>query len=65
MTLQATAIRRPGSDSPLDEAQLAVVAFLARYGGRTLEAYRHDLRTYFPVGTRQPAHGARRHSASR
>jgi hypothetical protein len=27
-----------------DEAQLAAVSFLARYSGRTLEAYRHDLR---------------------
>jgi site-specific recombinase XerD len=29
------------------EAELAAAAFLARYGGRTLEAYRHDLRTFF------------------
>jgi hypothetical protein len=28
----------------LGEDQLAAVAFLARYSGRTLEAYRHDLR---------------------
>jgi integrase/recombinase XerD len=49
MTLQATetAIRLSGPDVPVDEAQLAVVAFLARYSGRTLEAYRHDLRMYF------------------
>ncbi len=32
---------------PPDEAQLAAAAFLARYSGRTLEAYRHDLRYYF------------------
>ena len=31
----------------LDEAQVAAAAFLARYSGRTLEAYRHDLRYYF------------------
>jgi site-specific recombinase XerD len=31
----------------IDEAQLAAAAFLARYGGRTLEAYRHDLRGFF------------------
>jgi site-specific recombinase XerD len=31
----------------LDEDQLAAVAFLARYRGRTLEAYRHDLRALF------------------
>ncbi len=30
-----------------DPAQLAVAAFLARYSGRTLEAYRHDLRGFF------------------
>jgi hypothetical protein len=31
----------------LGEDQLAAVAFLARYRGRTLEAYRHDLRALF------------------
>jgi site-specific recombinase XerD len=31
----------------LGEDQLAAVAFQARYSGRTLEAYRHDLRTLF------------------
>ncbi len=30
-----------------DEAQLVAVAFLARYSGRTLDAYRHDLRNLF------------------
>jgi len=30
-----------------DEAHVAAAAFLARYSGRTLEAYRHDLRYYF------------------
>lgn len=30
-----------------DDADLAVGAFLARYSGRTFEAYRHDLRTFF------------------
>jgi integrase/recombinase XerD len=29
------------------ETQLAAVAFLARYSGRTLDAYRHDLRGFF------------------
>jgi site-specific recombinase XerD len=49
MTLQAseTAVRRPDPDTPLDEAQLAAVAFLARYSGRTFEAYRYDLRVFF------------------
>ena len=31
----------------VDEAELAAVAFLARYSGRTLEAYRQDLRYFF------------------
>ena len=31
----------------VDEAELAAVAFLARYNGRTLEAYRQDLRFFF------------------
>ena len=30
-----------------DQAELAAVAFLARYSGRTLDAYRHDLRSLF------------------
>lgn len=29
------------------EDQLAAAAFLARYSGRTLEAYRYDLRYFF------------------
>ena len=36
-----------------DEAQVAAAAFLARYNGRTLEAYRHDLRYYFQWATDQ------------
>ncbi len=32
---------------PVDEAKLAAVAFLARYSGQTLDAYRHDLRNLF------------------
>ena len=31
----------------VDEAELAAGAFLARYQGRTLEAYRYDLRAFF------------------
>ena len=34
-------------ESTPDEAQLAAAAFLARYRGRTLEAYRYDLRSFF------------------
>ena len=39
----ATIIEDPG----FDEAQVAAAAFLARYLGRTLDAYRYDLRTFF------------------
>ena len=42
-----TTVERPGSGFELDEGQLAAASFLARYSGRTLEAYRHDLRGYF------------------
>jgi site-specific recombinase XerD len=35
----------PGLEA--DQAQLAAASFLARYSGRTLEAYRHDLRGFF------------------
>lgn len=38
---------RLGSNPGFDEAQLAAAAFLARYDGRTLDAYRHDLRVFF------------------
>lgn len=38
---------RSQQDAPFDEAQLAAAAFLARYSGRTLDAYRHDLRMFF------------------
>jgi len=41
---------------PPDEAQPAAAAFLARYNGRTLEAYRHDLRYYFQWATDQHLH---------
>jgi integrase/recombinase XerD len=43
----ATTIRAPGFEFEVDEAQLAAVSFPARYSGRTLEAYRHDLRGFF------------------
>ena len=32
---------------PPDEAELAAAAFLSRYQGRTLDAYRYDLRAFF------------------
>jgi integrase/recombinase XerD len=47
----ATTIRVPGVEFEVDEAQLAAVSFLARYSGRTLEAYRHDLRGFFQWAT--------------
>jgi integrase/recombinase XerD len=34
-------------DPLFDEAEVAAAAFLARYSGRTLDAYRYDLRTFF------------------
>jgi integrase/recombinase XerD len=43
----ATTIQVPERDALFDKAQLAAAAFLARYSGRTLDAYRHDLRTFF------------------
>lgn len=39
-------------DPIFDEAQLAAAAFLARYSGRTLDAYRYDLRTFFQWAAR-------------
>ena len=42
-----TTIQPPKPNYLADEAQLAAAAFLARYSGRTLDAYRHDLRGYF------------------
>jgi integrase/recombinase XerD len=46
MTTIESTIRAPGAEYEVDEAQLAAVSFLARYNGRTLEAYRHDLRGF-------------------
>jgi len=42
-----TTVEPPSDDFVIDDAQLAAVAFLARYSGRTLDAYRHDLRGFF------------------
>jgi integrase/recombinase XerD len=51
-TLEATTTTVWGvEDETFDEAQLAAVAFLARYSGRTLDAYRHDLRAFFQWAT--------------
>jgi len=48
-TLESTtmSIQAPEREVLVDEAQLAAAAFLARYSSRTLDAYRHDLRTFF------------------
>jgi site-specific recombinase XerD len=42
-----TALDAFESSNDCDDAELAVGAYLARYSGRTFEAYRHDLRTFF------------------
>ncbi len=39
--------RATKGDGLIDEAGLAAAAFLARYQGRTLDAYRFDLRAFF------------------
>ena len=49
MTTVATSttdLQVPDEAFAIDDAQLAAVAFLARYNGRTLDAYRHDLRSF-------------------
>jgi integrase/recombinase XerD len=43
----ATTLQRLDTDSAFGDADLAAAAFLARYSGRTLDAYRHDLRAFF------------------
>jgi integrase/recombinase XerD len=47
MTTITTTIERPRGEFAVDPAELAAIAFLARYSGRTLDAYRHDLRNLF------------------
>jgi integrase/recombinase XerD len=49
----ATTIRTPRVEFEVDEAQLAAISFPARYSGRTLVAYRHDLRGFFQWATDQ------------
>jgi integrase/recombinase XerD len=44
-------LSRPIEDSTINEAELAAAAFLARYQGRTLDAYRYDLRAFFQWAT--------------
>jgi len=38
------AARELSSEDPRSEAEMAAAAFLTRYAGRTLEAYRYDVR---------------------
>ena len=38
--------RSAGQQQRIDEAELAAAAFLARYQGRSLDAYRYDLRAF-------------------
>jgi integrase/recombinase XerD len=45
--VNAATVERPGDRFERDEAEPAAASFLARYSGRTLEAYRHDLRGFF------------------
>ena len=40
-----------GREDPFDEGQVAAAAFLARYSGRTLDAYRFDLHSFFQWAT--------------
>jgi integrase len=47
ITSPSSAVQSPFDDAGFDEAQLAAASFLARYRGRTLGAYRHDLRGFF------------------
>ena len=46
-SITASTIQLPEPESLPDESELAAAAFLARYSGRTLDAYRHDLRGFF------------------
>jgi integrase/recombinase XerD len=38
-------------ESLFDKAEVAAAAFLARYSGRTFDAYRYDLRTFVQWAT--------------
>ena len=59
-----SALQRPYCEFEVDEAQLAVAAFLARYSGRTLDAYRHDLRGFFQWAAECRPRRARRDPAA-
>ena len=52
--IPVTSLSRPfDRHIPLDDAELAAAAFLSRYQGRTLDAYRYDLRAFFQWATDQ------------
>jgi site-specific recombinase XerD len=45
--LTANPLAAAAPADPLEEAHVAAAAFLTRYHGRTLDAYRHDLQVFF------------------
>ena len=51
ITAPTTVIEPPFESSAFDEAQMAAASFPARDSGCTLDAYRHDLRGFFPWAT--------------
>jgi site-specific recombinase XerD len=51
LTTSAPTFAHRCSETSASEAELAAAAFLSRYSGRTLEAYRHELRTFFQWAT--------------
>jgi hypothetical protein len=42
-----TVLKSAAEKDLFDDAQMAAVAYLARYSGRTLETYRYDVRVFF------------------
>ena len=52
LTATITTMELPEPEARFDEAQLAAVAFLARYSGRTLDAYPARPAHVFPVERR-------------
>jgi hypothetical protein len=61
ITFTDAAVQTPFDDVAFDGAQLAAVSFLARYSGRTLEAYRQDLRDFFQWGPPTRRRGSAAH----
>jgi site-specific recombinase XerD len=46
-TIPTSTVERITDEAIFDVAEMAAAAFLARYSGRTLDAYRQDLRCFF------------------